>query len=253
MIFHPESARLIMRGRKTVARRPVKQGERRCWIRPGHSYAVQPGLGREMIGRIAVTDVQLDRLGNISFDEVRAEGFRTTDEFKISWVRQHDKAWVARQERTIVDSLVDGDVLECEDGRALVDQKTLARFDMRHADRMVWVIRFELDRSHRARLLAPAARAARDGDEHGYTENPRRALRDEPEAVDAQVLNEYVADARAREAGQSGRREELLRRRAKSLALRLRQEAVTAQRNGTDITGALDQIEAHLRILEGRR
>lgn len=42
----------------------------------------------------------------------------------------------------------------------------------------LWVLEFELDGSHRPRLLA-----GRHGDQHGYTESTFNALKDEPEAV----------------------------------------------------------------------
>lgn len=256
MIFQADTARLIVRGRKRVARLPVRWGEGRCWVRPGRSYAVQPGVGRSAIGRIFVTDVERDRLGNISFDDARAEGFRTTNEFKLSWVQHHDRLWVRQQEAMMAEASKINDrlgVSASDEVQEVLAEQSLFRFGERHADRDVWVIRFELDRSHRPRLLAPASRGERDGDEHGYTDNPRRALRDEPEAIDRQSLEQYIVDAHTREAGRPGRREEVLKSRARSLAVRLRQETIAADRNGVDVTNELDQIEQHLRVLENRR
>lgn len=45
VIFRPELARKIIRGEKTMTRRPIKPGETTCRYRPGRDYAVQPGRG----------------------------------------------------------------------------------------------------------------------------------------------------------------------------------------------------------------
>ena len=68
----------------------------------------------------------------------------------------------------------------------------------------VWVLRFELDRRDRPRLLTSRIVAGRQG---AYVDNPIRALPDEPEAVDAETL-EWIT----REARYSDRRRERQRR-----------------------------------------
>jgi hypothetical protein len=107
----------------------------------------------------------------------------------------------------------------------------------------VWAIRFELDTSHRLRLLAPSAQAmtkesACDADDHGYTHDPRRALRDEPEAVDAATLEHYAADAHERFAGQPGRRAEHAKRQVRTQGERAKRLAAA----GVDVAPALEQL-----------
>lgn len=230
---------MIVKGKQTVMRRPVKQGERHPWFRPGRNYAIQPGLGQRQITRIAINTIEAGRLGDITFNDVRAEGFRTTIEYKAFWVRTYDAAWVVREENRLE--------------RTVTDEELAGRFDTRHADTAVWIVGFELDRSHRPRLLAPTARGERDGDEYGYTDNPTRSLRDEPEAVDASILAKFAEDAAMRWRGLPGSREEHLRRRERSLRIRLRQAALNAGRAGVDITRQLDSIEHHIRMLEQQR
>ena len=89
--------------------------------------------------------------------------------------------------------------------------------------------------------------------QRGYTTEPAQALPDEPEAIEAAVLEYFTADAHERFTGLPGRREEALRRRARSLANRLRQEAVAGLRAGLDVSAELDHLEQHLALLERRR
>lgn len=161
MIFKPDLVRAIVAGRKTMTRRKVKPDETRSRYSAGRSYAIQPGRGEKAVARILVTDVDKSPVGEITFEHARREGFSTTAEFKVYWLRLYDGSWVEREER-------DEDAL-------------LERFDRRHADRMVWVIGFALDRDP-ITLLTPAGRPA--GTELGYTMNPHHAMPGEPEAID---------------------------------------------------------------------
>jgi hypothetical protein len=63
-------------------------------------------------------------------------------------------------------------------------------------DQPVWVVRFRLDTAHRPRLLASRVVAGRQG---AYTDNPARALPDEPEAVDPFFQDRITAEARSRD------------------------------------------------------
>ena len=83
MIFQ-HTYQLVLSGRKTQTRR----------IRPprvtvGRSYAVQPGRGKKSVGRIVVTGVWQERLGDLSEEDARAEGYKTREEFFESWKRIH--------------------------------------------------------------------------------------------------------------------------------------------------------------------
>lgn len=164
MIFTPANVRLIQRGVKTQTRRRPR-GDDPCRCKEGLSYAVQPGRGKHASCRVLVREVRLERLGDISFEDARREGFRTRDEFKAAWVVINDSAWVRRCE-------------DNRDGFELAEFDLAERFDVRHAETMVWVISFDLDTAHVPRFLA--ARPAPD-----YVANEKQALPDEPEAVSA--------------------------------------------------------------------
>ena len=58
-------------------------------MKVNHSYAVQPGRSKKAIGRVVVESVSLERLGHLTFDQVRAEGFDRPSEFVRTWVDLH--------------------------------------------------------------------------------------------------------------------------------------------------------------------
>lgn len=74
----------ILAGEKTQTRRV---GERR-W-EEGHIYAVQPGRGEAAVASIRVVAVQEVPVVPISLADVRAEGFRSRDEFYARWRALH--------------------------------------------------------------------------------------------------------------------------------------------------------------------
>jgi hypothetical protein len=136
MIFRPELANKIRAGEKTQTRRPIKPGEATCRYKVEHSYAVQTGRGKPQVARIVVTDVRQERLGDISRDDAKREGFKRKgfgdpDTFKAYWSEMH------------------------------------GGIDL---DQLVWVISFELDRDT-PRYLAPAQPGRPD-----YTHDRTRAL-----------------------------------------------------------------------------
>ncbi len=106
----------------------------------------------------------------------------------------------------------------------------------------VWIVAFELDRSHVVHLLA-----ASRGDEHGYTENPHNAMDQEPEAVPAAVQREFtkeagVVDLERKRTGHAARREAYA-----SLLQRLHAEALG---KGTDVTADIRVIERRLAAID---
>ena len=145
----------------------------------GHSYAVLPPRGAAVC-RVVVHEVDLQRAGDLTFDNARREGHRTRDEWKAAWVRRYDRSWCERQ-----DAWASEDELLSED-------QLVERFEARHADREVWAVFFELDRSHQPRYLHRQS-------ERGYTTNPHDAVPDEPEAVDAATQVRISAEAHERD------------------------------------------------------
>ncbi len=173
MIFGAALARKALTGAKTQTRRPIRDG-RHCRYRVHHTYAVQPGRGKPEAGRILVTAVRQQRLGDITLREAHAEGYRTTDDFRVAWVNINEARWVSAR----------GDDLPLD--------VVLDRFDRIHADTPVWVIEFRLPVDP-VRLLADRnARAA-------YVDHHARAMADEPEAVDEETQRRITRDAGLRD------------------------------------------------------
>ena len=84
MIFRPELVPLVLDGRKTQTRR-LGVFE----YTPGRDYAVQPGRGKHAVGRIKVTAVRRERLGDISQADALREGFASRWEFIAYWRDLH--------------------------------------------------------------------------------------------------------------------------------------------------------------------
>ncbi len=86
MIFAPEMVRKILSGRKTETRRPVKVGETTCRYKRGKDYAVQRKEGGRATVRIEILGAERQRLGDITYESARREGFKTTDDFREYWI-----------------------------------------------------------------------------------------------------------------------------------------------------------------------
>lgn len=215
MIFAPEMVRLIAAGRKTQTRRPVQGDEPKSRYRISKTYAVQPGRGRPASLRIAITDVRRGLAGDVTLEDARAEGFRTTDDFRAHWATLYDRAWLAATvdllgeittgvpwpdliaderlqrlgftERALVARLrwlerhgaaecIEGEWWRCEGGEMIAAG---ARFNDRHAHKPVWVLTFRLDTTETPRFLA-----ARPGGAHGdYVSTPALSAPGEPQPV----------------------------------------------------------------------
>lgn len=98
MRFQAKLARAIVQGKKTQTRRPVKmiradddgrmiQGA--CKYKVGRDYSIQGASGRSLSGgaRLKVIAVRCEEIGTISFEDARAEGFKTRDDFFEAWDR----------------------------------------------------------------------------------------------------------------------------------------------------------------------
>lgn len=218
MIFRPELARKIARGEKTQTRRPVKPGEKHCRYREGRDYAVQPGRGKPSSLRILILAVEGQALGDLTYRDARAEGFKTRDEFQAYW-------------RALYGSYDPG--------------------------QPVWAIRFRLLTSHdKPRLLMPIGAGHHDPHanpgvdtpaDHGYTADPRRAVRDEPEAVDQATQDRYARHAREKERTTS---QDVWRESRADLTRAL--DRLKAMAPGHRITREIREIEQRIRRLDDR-
>lgn len=81
LTFRPELAAKVMDGTKTVTRRLVSDNPRspwwqeKCALKPGCTYAVQPGRGVKAVGRAEVVSIRKELLGAVDEADARREGF----------------------------------------------------------------------------------------------------------------------------------------------------------------------------------
>lgn len=176
MIFTPANARAVMRGAVTQTRIPASL---RCRFKPGHHYAVQSGHGKAELGRVTVLYVALQPLGQVEYRDARAEGFRSTDDLKIHWVRKLDKAWI---ERELIDRIAIYD-----DGCSIVNWILLERFDERYKRLLTWKVSVEVA-GDVPRFMARATRTSGD-----YVHHPGRAI-DREECI-PKITNEIYSKA----------------------------------------------------------
>lgn len=228
MIFSSPLYGKVLRGEKTETRRLVQPQDLGTKYRVGMRRAVQKGRGQPAEAHIVLIDVRRELLGAIDFDAARAEGFRTTGDFKRDWIERHDAKWVEAMAELSGELAVEADISD--------------RFYQRWAFKEVWVLTFELDRSERPRLLADRNAKA------DYVDAPARALDHEPEAVDAQTQARFSREGfqgwMAREKQRELDRERML---AHERLLRVQIEARAA---GVDISQIEMVIRQRLREAE---
>jgi len=84
MLFKPEHVDLILTGRKTQTRRIWKKPRAKA----GSVHKAKTVLfSKEYFALIRITDIRKDRLGDISLEDVRREGYETLEAFKEEWIR----------------------------------------------------------------------------------------------------------------------------------------------------------------------
>jgi hypothetical protein len=55
----------------------------------GKSYAIQPGRRKKSVGRIEITEIYQERLGQMTAEDALAEGFASLGEFQQTWIQIH--------------------------------------------------------------------------------------------------------------------------------------------------------------------
>lgn len=281
MIFAKPFDRLVLEARKTQTRRPVKRTPDGttlpCRWKVGHDYAIERPTGVPTDARIQITAVRDELLGNIDYAGIRAEGHKTRAAFADAWMVQHDRDWPPIEPCHRCDGAGDQDCDHCYErdpatgeivgdhppgctacpacrgtGEQLVDvgdADVLDRFDHTHACTLVWVVTFEL--ADVGRYLTPAARPA--GSVLGYTTNLRNAMPDEPEVIDGFTLRRFADDAHERHTSNPARREHLVKAKSRSVANRIRQTMVAADRDGIDVLEHLAEVERKLEEIDRLR
>lgn len=179
--------------------------------RAGTTIALQPAHNRRATIRVAVARVSDVALRDLDEFHARELGCRSLDELMARWVEEHG--------------------LWNENDRA-------------------WLIAIAVDVARPSNLLVP--QAGRHGLRalQGYTNDPRMAMRDEPEAVDEQVLagGYRAADRREHDAFE----ERLAERRQLDVGTRLALLRQDATARGAEIDRDIRAIERCLDAAEER-
>lgn len=272
MIFTQPLYGKVLRGEKTQTRRLVQAGDLATKYRTGMRKAVQKGRGVHGEAHIILTDVRREALDRktcalcdgpsqwnactacggtgiqprLTIHDAKAEGFRTTLDFKIYWLGLHDKTWIARREKLVAD----------EAAEPYTDDELLARFNERHAHRQVWVLTFQLDTAEQPRFLmqgsplteggkarvmsnrqrTPGKAKAREvtgPEEHGYSGSPARAMPHEVEPIDARTQDKFSQEGHQGFVAREKQRE--IDREHLAAEERLRQVRIDARAQGVDI------------------
>lgn len=217
MIFPELHKGAIVRGEKTRHSVPYR---REPAVVSGRSYVAQTvkieGDKRSYrtFAQIKVVRRPFEQLlHEVTEDEAQAEGFPDRGAFFKWWRETHER--------------VEAPASEAE---------PVARIP-------IWVVTFELDKSHQPRLLHKKPH-------RGYTTNPHEALRDEPEAVDELTLKVFAQDNRGRhKAFTEGTLSESLAEQ-KSLEGGLRFLREQARTRGVNISSAERVIERQLKAIQ---
>jgi hypothetical protein len=231
----------VLRGEKTQTRRLVQPKDLGTKYRPGMRRAVQKGRGIHGEAHILLTDVRRELLGAIDFNAARAEGFRTTEDFKSYWIWLHDTAWADRTDEECCD-IYTASPEDTKSPSELMAARINDRFYQRWALKEVWVLSFELDRTERPRLLAD--RNAKTD----YVDAPARALDHEPEAVDIATQLRFSREGHQGFMAREAQRE--LDRERMAADERLRQVQIDARAKGVDISHLEASIVRQLRAAE---
>jgi len=84
MLFKKKHIKLILAGKKTQTRRlPGKLAS----YQVGQVYSIKDRWFGKAEGYILITRKFQQRLGDISPEDIRKEGYRDLDEFKVAWIK----------------------------------------------------------------------------------------------------------------------------------------------------------------------
>lgn len=229
MIFKPELARLVAKGKKTQTRRIING--KPCHYEVGHDYAVMPGRGQAQICRVTILDRRRERLGDVRYEDVLAEGFNTTADFARYWIRLHED--------------------KRHDPTGLGADEVLEQWQERHGGRQVWVLTFELTRP--LEVIVGESRSVyltRANSGAGTTTDPRRKMPGEPEVLGSELPVGSHAVARARHEAEIARQQRL------QCAFRVRELMRTARElaedGGLECAGQVAELEAIVSDLKAR-
>lgn len=177
----------------------------------------KPRKEGHVVCHVTVVDVKQALLHEITQVQAMAEGFKTRADFwRAWWERYHE-------------------------GPGLPDSP---EWPIRIP---VWVVRFELDPSHRARLLATASDV-----NHGYTESPEMAVEPEREGEGVEPEWDERFSLEAAQTRTVTAEKAQLRRERHELDQRLMRVLEDARLQGVDVSSPLRVIERQLEKIERR-
>lgn len=160
-------------------------------LKPQHTYSVMPGPGRPAECRVTVLEARVTVAGDLSYQDARAMGYRTSGKAKAAWVRTHDRQWVKRELVDLADAF--------DDGCSVVDWLLVKRFDTHWAHRpvQVVVVKRVVDEP---RFMARPGRGIITADGNADYTRTRGLAVDDLEAIDAATQERYSRQASERDA-----------------------------------------------------
>lgn len=231
MIFKPRLAHLILVGKKTMTRRPVREGELECRYQVGSTYAIQRGRGKPAVGRLRVLSVHEELLHEMDPLDALAEGFRSRDEFFDYWRELYGTGPLIKVPVWVIAfELVGTD-----------EPRLLHRDSMRG---------YTSDPKQAFRTTEGKTSSAGQGDAaESLTAVPHPELEDsEPECVDEQSLARFATESEQDRVARQARYEQRVKERA--LEDRLAEARALAAEQGTDISRLEARIAKGVEALE---
>ena len=162
----------IERGEVTLTIRPAGR------TKPADRIYVKASQKGGIVCHIVALDVREMWMGEVTFKQARACGYRTTDDFKAAWIAQFDRPFM----KTLLD-------MDDEQAR----EAAIARFERRHAGRRAHAIRFMVA-VDTPRFMANQRVSHGPNDDGQYVASRARAI-DDLECVDELTQRRYAERA----------------------------------------------------------
>jgi hypothetical protein len=161
-----------------IRRLPIDPDERGCPFVPGCLYQRKlRGIDGRPTFRVLEPPTK-QRLGDVTRRDALAEGFtgaRALQNWRLDWVRRHDRWWKGRQTAS--------------------DAEILERWRTRHADRECWVLTVALVEA--PRLLAPQRDILTEVARRGLAQQLGRVLADGDEYTTGKTIDYHAEAVRA--------------------------------------------------------